>query len=181
VPQQQHVKRRVGGPSWRPGDPTETVGEIAARLAAISPNFEGTIQRIRHWTREGLMVPADLHHAGTGRHRRYPQTAVFDAAVLHVLTNAGLTTSAVRDLKTTSPERHLVDALTLVRFSVPKWRQQGGPLFLTISQSGTRTEIEVIEQQAGTPAEDDLTIVINLAKVFSRIIGRGKGDGRSDK
>ena len=157
----QVTKRRVPGPAWRPGDPVLTVGEIAARIAAIAPDTEATIQRIRHWTREQLLLPVDFYHAGTGKHRRYAETAVYDVALLHVLTSAGFTVSAMR---------YLVDALTQTRFSVPEWLRGGGqePLRLYISRSATgRTETGM--QPPKEPA--DLTIVVDLAMLVSRIGG----------
>jgi len=61
------------------------------------------------------MLPVDFHHAGTGKHRRYAADAVYDAALLHVLTSAGFTVSAMR---------YLVDALTQARFALPEWKEK---------------------------------------------------------
>ena len=35
------------------GAPTLVVSDIAAQLAPIAPDIPNTVQRIRHWTREG--------------------------------------------------------------------------------------------------------------------------------
>ena len=162
----KHVQRRVGGPAWTPGDSTLTVGEIAERLASIAPDTAGTVQRIRHWTREGMLLPVDRHHAGTGKHRRYAADAIYDAAILHVTTDAGLNISS---------QRYLVDALTMARFALPKWkkaRSQGQTprLYLCIARradKGGKTEVEV-RTEPGQPSEV-FTIVIDLAKLYACI------------
>jgi DNA-binding transcriptional MerR regulator len=160
--------RKVGGPPWRQGEPTLTVSEIASRLAPIAPDVAGTIQRIRHWTRERMMLPVSDLHSGPGKHRRYAADAVYDAAILVVTTDIGMNVSAMRVL---------VDAITQARFAVPKWmsaRSRGEkiPLYLCIARRADmaqRTEIEV-RKDPGKPTED-LTIIIDLAKLFSRVGG----------
>jgi DNA-binding transcriptional MerR regulator len=161
-PVAQTPQRRVGGPAWLAGEPTLTVGEIAARLAPIAPDIEATVQRIRHWTREGLMAPTHLHE-GTGRHRTYPETAIYDASLLHLLTQAGFTISAMNYLK---------DALDQTRIALPQWRKKGGPFYLRASRSATgRTETEILRAEPRTPTAD-LTIIIDLATLFARVEAR---------
>jgi DNA-binding transcriptional MerR regulator len=155
-------QRRVGGPAWCPGEPVVTVGEIARRIAPLtSSTADQMTEKIRHWTREQMLAPTHLH-SGTGRHRTYPESAIYEAALLHILTNAGFTVSAMR---------YLVDALTQVRFALPKWLEKGGgPFYLLISRSGPtdRTEAEILWKEPGPPTAD-LTIVIDLARLLSRI------------
>lgn len=160
------ARRRVGGPSWTPGDPTLTVGEIAERLSRIAPDVRGTVQRIRHWTREQMLLPVDKLHAGTGKHRRYAADSVYDAAILQITTGAGLNISS---------QRYLVDALTQARFAIPKWKaaaRKGGhsPLFLNITKKGDKTERTScwVSESAAEPNED-LTIIINLATLLERL------------
>jgi len=160
------TERRVGGPA--PERPALTVGEIAQALAPIAPDVAGTIHRIRHWTREGMMLWVDQLHAGTGKHRRYAPDAVYDAAILYVFSAAGMNISS---------QRHLVDALTMARFALPKWKKarskgQSPSLYLRIARNGDkaqRTEIDV-RADPGKPSED-LTIVVDLAKLFARVGG----------
>jgi DNA-binding transcriptional MerR regulator len=162
------VQRRVGGPAWVEGDPTLTVGEIAERLSPIAPNVAGTVQRIRHWTREQMLLPVDQLHAGTGKHRRYAADAVYDAAILHVATTAGLNVSS---------QRYLIDALTQARFALPKWkraRSQGEapPLYLCLERraDGTERTVTRVSDDPGEPSED-FTMIIDLARLFARVGG----------
>jgi hypothetical protein len=156
----QIPQRRVGGPAWSPGEPTVTVGEIARRIAPItSGTVDQMIEKIRHWTREGILAPTHLH-SGSGRHRTYPGNAVYEAAVLHVLTNAGFTVSAMD---------YLYEALTIVRFALPTWREQGGKFYLRITRDGPgRVVVERLWKDPEPPATD-LTFIIDLARLFARI------------
>ena len=72
------------------GSPKLTVGQIVEQLGPVAPEAAAMSERIRHWTREGLLLPVDQHHAGTGRHRRYGPDAVYEAAILNALATAGL-------------------------------------------------------------------------------------------
>jgi len=82
-----------------------TVSDLAAFLAPIAPDQPNTVQRIRHWTREGILRPIESSaHAGPGNHRLYSNAAVYSAAFLHVYTVAGLPISHSRFLKTIMPE-----------------------------------------------------------------------------
>jgi DNA-binding transcriptional MerR regulator len=62
-------------------------GKLNAEAAAARPMFE----RVRHWTREGLLSPAGEKNPGTGRARLYDESAVRKARVLNSLTECGVT------------------------------------------------------------------------------------------
>jgi DNA-binding transcriptional MerR regulator len=162
-------RQRASGPTptahpWKPGEPTLTVGEIAERLSPIAPDTAATIQRIRHWTREQMLVPIDQHHEGTGKHRRYAENTVYDAAILHAATSAGLHVAT---------QRYLIDALTFASHQLPQWKEsarQGRtpPLFLTIAKTGdARPEFKISATNDGP--RGDLTIIIDLGKLFARV------------
>jgi DNA-binding transcriptional MerR regulator len=71
-----------------------TVSEIAHRLA--KPEERNTLrERIRHWTREGLVKPIGERNPGTGRHRLYEESVLVDVAILNALAGLGV---QVRDL-----------------------------------------------------------------------------------
>src|SRR5215831_8177326 len=48
------------------------------------------MQRIRHWTREGALLPSEFAHAGRGMHREYGPEASYCVMTLHCMTVAGL-------------------------------------------------------------------------------------------
>jgi DNA-binding transcriptional MerR regulator len=71
---------------------SERVAKLNAEGAAVQPLFE----RIRHWTREGLLSPAGEKNPGTGRARFYDETAFRKARVLNSLTECGFTVRHLR-------------------------------------------------------------------------------------
>jgi|RhiMetdeSRZDD1v2_1073273.scaffolds.fasta_scaffold555870_2 MerR-like DNA binding protein len=162
----------VGSPELEA--PTLTVGQIVEQLGAVAPDSGAAVsERIRHWTREGLLVPMGQHHAGTGRHRRYSSDTSYDAAVLNALASAGL---------------HLVSrpyiqaALSHARGVLQTWRQaiSAGhklPLFfLVISHEMTRLSSEpTVSIHEGvvkhTPTAE-IMIVVNLSQLFLRVLSR---------
>jgi DNA-binding transcriptional MerR regulator len=66
-----------------------TVSQIAEIL--VEPAYQpALIERIRHWTREGLVHPVGAKNPGTGRHREYEDPALVEIAVLEALADLGL-------------------------------------------------------------------------------------------
>jgi hypothetical protein len=154
-----------------PGTPTLTVGEIAEQLHAIAPNSFATIERIRHWTREHLLLPVDQHHGGTGKHRRYAAESVYDAAILTVIADAGLPIIT---------QGYLRRALPLARGALLKWKARGKsqdvPLFLEISQIPKKIRGPKIRIHEGAVKQDPtaaLSLIINLSNIFTRVRKEG--------
>lgn len=157
-------KMKAGGPlpTWRPGDPALTVGQIAERLKSISPDIENTISKVRHWAREGMMFPVAQAGAGTGRHRLYAESAVYEAAILMATTGAGMNVAGTR---------FLIDALTMAKFALPEWLKERGPLYLRINREASpraRTTTDILHEPPTEPWSD-LTIIIDLGELWSRI------------
>jgi hypothetical protein len=66
---------------------TLTVSEIAERIRRPHEDMRIAGDRIRNWTREGLLEPVGEKNPGTGKVRRYPDSALIDAALLQVITD----------------------------------------------------------------------------------------------
>jgi hypothetical protein len=66
---------------------TLTVSEIAERVRRPHEDVRIAGDRIRNWTREGLLEPVGEKNPGTGKVRRYPESALIDAALLQVITD----------------------------------------------------------------------------------------------
>ena len=142
------------------GTPTLTVGRIAEQLRTLAPDTAASTERIRHWTREGLLVPVERHHAGTGKHRRYDVSSVYDAAVLSVIADAGLHIAA---------HRYLLNGLSLARRALQKWRaaKSGAGLFLEISHTKAGSPTIAIHEGTVAPKQSArLSILLNLAQIF---------------
>jgi DNA-binding transcriptional MerR regulator len=146
------------------GTPTLTVGQITEQLATIAPNKGASRERLRHWTREGLLLPVAGHHSGTGTHRRYDPSSVFDAAVLHAIVRAGINIASRAYLQT---------ALSKAREARKKWERGEimGPLFLEIVHkvADGPTEILIREGEPKYDSTAELTILINLTWIFSNV------------
>jgi hypothetical protein len=166
------VPLTVGSPEL--GRPTLTVGQIVEQLGAVTADSRATMsERIRHWTREGLLVPVDQHHAGTGRHRGYGSDTGYEAAVLDALASAGL---------------HLVSrpyiqaVLSHARAVLRDWRQaisagHKPPLFfLVISHEVTRIggepTVSIHEGGVKHAPTAEIMIVVNLSQLFLRVLSR---------
>ena len=123
---------------------------------------ETAIAKLRHWTREGLLGPIGPRHAGTGNHMAYSPDALYEAAVLDVLTSAGISVAAAHD--------RLLEAMAAVKRELPRWRQEGGPLFLVFVRGRQDTETRVeIARKAPKLTTDDLVITVNLAKLWKAL------------
>ena len=59
--------------------------------AAAAAEQDRMFERMRHWTREGLLSPAGEKNPGTGRSRLYDESAFRKARVLNSLTECGVT------------------------------------------------------------------------------------------
>jgi DNA-binding transcriptional MerR regulator len=152
------------------GAPTLTVGQIVEQLGLVAPDPAAASERIRHWTREGLLVPVDQHHAGTGRHRRYSPDAAYEAAILNALATAGL---------------HLVSrpyiqaALSQVRAALQKWQEARSaghklPLFFLVilhdmTRIGGEPTASIHEGMVKQSRTAEIAIILNLSQLFLRV------------
>ena len=84
----------------RPKPGLMTIGEIAARIRHLAADPFALTERCRHWAKLGLLASAARHAEGTGKHKLYDQQAIYDAALLTILADAGVV----------DPGRHVAEA-----------------------------------------------------------------------
>jgi hypothetical protein len=148
------------------GAPTLTVGQIVEQLGSLAPDPAAAGERIRHWTREKLLVPVDQHHAGTGRHRQYSDQASYDAAVLTALANLGLQLVS-------RPYIHAV--LTKARAVLQEWQKgkssEHKPLFFLVISHRIDSEpaVSVHEKIVKPDRAAEIVIALNLSQLFSAV------------
>lgn len=65
-----------------------SVSEIAEKIGRPDEDMRVVGDRIRNWTREGLLKPIGEKNPGTGRSRQYPEAALLDALVLTAITES---------------------------------------------------------------------------------------------
>jgi hypothetical protein len=125
------------------------------------------IDRVRNWTKEGLLRPIGAKNPGTGRHRRYSESTLIDALVLHVLADV-IGMPAVR-------ARTFSKLFDDVREDIRK--RPVRPRFVTLGWSSGGTEWEI--GLSGSERLSDLIsyeahIVINLRKIYERLERAGE-------
>ena len=147
---------------------TITVGQIVEQLEPLATNAAAMNERVRHWTKIGLLRPTRQRHSGTGRYRRYNPDVTFEAAVLSALASVGLELVS---------KRYVHVALSRVREALQKWHQARNlahdlPIFfLVISQDVRSAEptVSIFENAIKPDAAAEAMIVINLSRLFCRV------------
>jgi hypothetical protein len=152
------------------GEPTLTVGQIVERLGPLAPDASTASERIRHWTREGLLIPVSQLHAGTGKPRGYNANSPFTAAVLSALSTAGLQIVSRPYIKT---------ALREAGLALQKWQQAQNAghklllFFLVIvhdmTNSGGEPRVWLREGAVKYDPTAEVAIVINLSQLFTHV------------
>jgi hypothetical protein len=67
---------------------TLTARDIAQRIQRPGEQLRAATDRLRNWTKEGLIKPVGDLHPGTGRKKRYAQSAVRRAMLLQIFSDA---------------------------------------------------------------------------------------------
>lgn len=126
------------------------------------------VERIRHWTREGLIQPIGKKNPGTGRHREYDANVLFDVAVLNLVANLGL---QVGQQKIILKEfRDLYDER-----NDRAWKELD--LYITMSSvEGEPPHVDFHLAEGSFPSEkysqSDAFIAFNVRRIFRRFIER---------
>jgi hypothetical protein len=142
-----------------------TVSQIAERIRATGEALGTVTDRVRNWTKEGLLRPIGDKNPGTGRHRRYSEGALIDALVLHVLADVvgmpavrARTFSALFDaVRKDFRERPVRD-----RFVAIQWSPDGSEWEIGFSDSKGLPSL-----MSGSKYEAH--VVINLRKLYERL------------
>jgi hypothetical protein len=161
------VPLTVGSPDL--GEPTLTVSQIVEQLGPLTPDEAAALsERIRHWTRKGLLLPVDQHHAGTGRHRGYRPATSYEVVVLNALARAGLDLVSRPDIRA---------ALEQATAAFQKWLQamsagRKPPLLFLRMQVGSEPTVSTHEELVRHAPAAETMIAVNLSKLFSRVLSR---------
>jgi hypothetical protein len=154
-----------------------TVRDIADQIRRPGEKIANTIDRVRNWTDESLLKPSGKKNPGTGKHRTYPESALADALVLSVLTDA-VGMQAVR-----GPIGRMFKSIASLGLeSRIRDAQTRGSLFLFVGLSREAApEIAVVDAgnmpgMIGESPHDSL-LVIDLWKLNQRLNPKEKADG----
>lgn len=166
----------ISSPSVRP----ITVREIARRIRRDEEDLQVVINRLRNWTKEGLLEFLGDKHPGTGKSRLYPEYAVIDALVLSALTATGI--PAVR---AGSASGAYTTVLQFGRFGYQQFEEKeaaGDTIFLVVwGAEGSIYDGANPNRAALTYAhgglvktrihndQGDVSILLNLTNLFRRL------------
>jgi hypothetical protein len=148
-----------------------TVGEIAEALQPI--HVPTVIERLRYWTREGLLPSLEMGKRGVGRHVVYHPDVAFDAYVLNALADMGVAVAT---------KRHVItDALAAARNARKEWERTNakGPFRLAISlyaSKGGRIEVKAFEGRVVDDPLATVTFIVNISQIqdhFAQRAARG--------
>jgi hypothetical protein len=145
--------------------PTLTVGEIASRIWRPGDNMSEAqlVERVRGWTKEGLLVPVGEKYRGTGRHRRYPYTAVPEAMLLKVLSDSIGRMQAIK-------ARAIGDLFQATKAVFANGSHVGKAVIIGLTPEGDAVEIKLTEgdQLLSILARSkcEAHLVIDLGKLF---------------
>jgi hypothetical protein len=148
---------------------TLTVRDIAVHIQRAGEPLTAAIDRLRNWTKMGLIKPSGEQNPGTGRKKHYTTVALLEAVLLQALTDT-LGSSAVslsplvaqiskmvrRGVIVGFPARHLAELLVL---SKPP-----GADALSISVVEPKNLRRHISESGRT-----IHMVINISRIFKRL------------
>jgi hypothetical protein len=162
-----------------PSVPPLTVRDIAKRIRRDDEDLDVVVNRLRNWTKEGLLQFVGDKHPGTGKTRFYPEYAVIDALVLSALTAIGI--PAVRAGSAT-PYTTVFGFGRHAYQEFPKREAAGEMIFLVVSGAeGSVFDGANPNRASLTYAPDgqmhfrihadqgDATILLNLTNLFRRL------------
>src|SRR5262245_37099558 len=67
---------------------TLTANDIAKRIQRPGESLRSAVDRLRNWTKEGIIKPVGDAHPGTGRKKQYAENAAVTAGILQALSDA---------------------------------------------------------------------------------------------
>ena len=152
-----------------------TAKQIAEKIAASAEDVPSSMERVRHWTRERLLIPVGEANPGTGRRRLYNEEALSAAIILNALADFGIGigltgknyfdaafTLAKDAAKTIKPRKKEGFVCFL---SINKGAQLGNPLVM----STEIPEMKLVSGEALAPIHPsaDSAIVLNLTKLLA--------------
>jgi DNA-binding transcriptional MerR regulator len=129
-----------------------TVSEIAERIAKPGADKAALVERVRHWHREGLLHAIGPKRPGTGRHRQYPDDAVYLAAVLNVLADRGVQVGLMHVL------------VKLAKHHLEGGQSQG---FLEIARFADGREGAFLNDVPRVNPNTESSLVLNLNQIFA--------------
>jgi hypothetical protein len=141
---------------------------LVTRICQRPSEFQTVLERVRHWTRNELLVTGAFQ-VGRGRSRNFAPSCVVEAALLNELTNSGIGVVAWA----------MTDALLAARVAAedwaggdhrPRWLQLIFTTPPTRQRPGQMTVLPHVERlELVWPPGEATTIVIDVAAILTRL------------
>ena len=160
-----------------------SVKQLAERLAPLKddPDRARTVRRIRHWTLTGLLPTSGDLHVGSGQSRSYEPHTAYQVALLEELSRYDLSVGQLKAIMTTIIANRAIqardgdDAIGAAmrgERKVVAWFALGEADYHSSSSGPLQAVLGGVDQaNFETPDEASSAIVLNLTKVFSRVLG----------
>jgi hypothetical protein len=137
-------------------------------IASKDDDLSSSMERIRHWTSEGLLTPIGEKNPGTGRRRLYDREGMYMALILNELANWGL---GVRQTN----QSYFHEAFELAKRAAKTIDQRawaGIEVILIINRDSTLETPKASLFEGPIPlqikADSDSSMAINLTKLLTR-------------
>jgi DNA-binding transcriptional MerR regulator len=75
-----------------------TARELARQIAASGADEQPIFERIRHWTRMGLITTLGEENPGSGRSREYPSPEIRKVRLLNILADFGVSVATMKEV-----------------------------------------------------------------------------------
>jgi multisubunit Na+/H+ antiporter MnhE subunit len=147
-----------------------TASDVAARIKRPSEPIENAIERVKHWTRIGLLHPVGSQNPGSGRHRSYSTAAVLEAIFLNMLTEAvGMTAVRSRAFRETYDPIILIlptDKTKFIRITFSADKQSATCGTVTLNPNDPKDAVQFVNRLKRP--DHDACILIDVAKIHAR-------------
>jgi hypothetical protein len=145
--------------------------QIAEKLAATPSELPSAMERVRHWTREGLLPVLGDRYPGTGRKRLYPGEALTTARILNALAEYGIGIGSTTRHPFLTAFALATEAATKIEEERKLSKKKSGvAYYLSISSVGPSQLVDVhpLKEGEGLPISKTAisTIVINLTALL---------------
>ena len=152
---------------------TTLARDIAEQIASSPDGFASAMDRVRHWTREGLLNLIGDPSPGRGRKRYYDEKALTFARVLNAMANAGFDVSKFKTVTTDNAIGNILDTVWMIRGHIAK--EENCRYYITIHYGpkyGLKGEA-IMEMPSGSLRdrawigdETEMAIVLNLSAIL---------------
>jgi hypothetical protein len=143
-----------------------TVTDLAELVCRPGTDKAATVERLRSWTKEGVLPVAGDKNPGTGRAREYDISAAYTAVILNAVADVGLPIGR---------QRYLTVTLNVAAEAQAKWTQKRRPhLYLEIADFGDPNpqggrHAVFLHDKATMHPRAEASLLLDVGRLFARV------------